>query len=181
MIYRKLLILLPLMLANNSIAAVLDAAPGGFTVEHRVTLPVNRDAAWNAFVNGVGSWWHGDHTMSGNARNLYIDAIPLGCFCERLGDSAGLVHLQVTFVNPGVMLRLSGGLGPLGLMGIAGNMTVEFTDDAEQAGRTIVTLQYAVGGYRPGGLAALAAPVDTVLGEQVARYASFASGENPSG
>ena len=47
---------------------------------------------------------------------MTIDARTQGCFCEVLGEGAGVVHLTVTFVNPGVILRLSGGLGPLGLM-----------------------------------------------------------------
>ena len=60
------------------------------------------------------------------------------------------------------MLRLTGGLGPLGLMGVNGNMTWEFFDD--DLG-TRVKWTYAVGGYRPGGLDGIAVPVDYVLGE----------------
>lgn len=177
----KILFLIIFFGPTGGIAEVLDEAPGGFTIEHRVTVPVVRMAAWDSFVNGVGSWWHSDHTMSGDAGNLYIDATPLGCFCEKLADNAGLVHLQVTFANPGVMLRLSGGLGPLGLMGVAGNLTVEFEQQADDPGKTVVTMQYAVGGYRAGGLAPLAAPVDSVLGQQIGRFAAYAGNRDPRG
>lgn len=156
-----------------ALAAVTDAGPAGFTIEHQVTVPVSRAQAWTAVVADVGSWWSSEHTMSGDAANLYIDPLPLGCFCERLGESAGLVHLQVTFVNPAVMLRLTGGLGPLGLMGVSGNLTFEFDDHADQDGHSTVTLRYAVGGYRDGGLDVLATPVDAVLGEQMTRLAAF--------
>jgi len=77
-----------------------------------------------------------------------------------------VVHLTVTFVNPTVLLRLTGGLGPLGLMGVNGNMTWEFFD--ADAG-TRVKFSYAVGGYRAGGLDQLAAPVDSVIGEALLR------------
>jgi hypothetical protein len=63
------------------------------------------------------------------------------------------------------MLRMTGGLGPLGLMGVNGNMTWEFFDAG--AG-TRVKFTYAVGGYRPGGLDGVAVPVDYVIGEALA-------------
>jgi hypothetical protein len=85
--------------------------------------------------------------------------------------------MSVSFVNPGVMLRLTGGLGPLGLMGAAGNMTWEF-DDAETG--TVVTLQYAVGGYMPEGLDTIAEPVDGVLVEQLTRLKSFVETGSPT-
>ncbi|MCB1845653.1 MAG: hypothetical protein KDI09_21965 [Halioglobus sp.] len=156
-------------------ASVQDAAEGGFTIEHTATLPVTRAVAWAAVVGDIGRWWNSDHTASGLAANLYINAVPMGCFCERLGEDGGLVHLVVTFVNPGVMLRLSGGLGPLGLMGVNGNMTIEFKDDADNPEHSTVVLRYAVGGYRAGGLAELAEPVDSVLGEQLERLTHYVS------
>ncbi|NNE60311.1 MAG: ATPase [Woeseia sp.] len=173
MIRCNLLFFIIIFAFSDACAEVLDQAPGGFTVQHQVSVAVSRDDAWAAFVHHIGKWWNSDHTVSGDAANLYINAVPLGCFCERLGDTGGLVHLQVTFANPAVMLRLSGGLGPLGLMGTTGNMTVEFEDDAAAPGRTLVMLRYAVGGYYAGGLDALAAPVDGVLGEQLAGFAAF--------
>ncbi len=83
--------------------------------------------------------------------------------------------MTVTFVNPGVLLRLTGGLGPLGLMGVDGNMTWEFLDSGEG---TLVRFSYAVGGYHPGGLAQLAGSVDAVLGEALQRLAARAAGND---
>ena len=76
------------------------------------------------------------------------------------------MHLIVTMVNPGVVIRLTGGLGPLGLMGVEGNMTWEF-EDVE--GGTRVKFTYAVGGYLAGGLARLAEPVDSVVADALHR------------
>lgn len=166
--------------AAPAAAEVLDAAASGFTIRHSVTLAASRDVVWRTLVNDIGLWWNDDHTVSGDAANLYISPVPLGCFCERLGDGGGLVHLTVTFVNPGVLLRLSGGLGPLGLMGANGNMTFEFDDVPGADDRSSITLRYAVGGYLPDGLDAMAGSVDEVLGEQLERLAAYiAAGAAP--
>ena len=81
------------------------------------------------------------------------------------------MHLTVTFVNRNVLLRLTGGLGPLGLMGVDGNMTWEFFPTGD--GKTRSKWTYAVGGYRPGGLDAVAIPVDYVIGEALARLEAW--------
>lgn len=163
--------------AAPSAAEVTDAAAGGFTTRYDVIVPVAPGVAWTRFVDQVGRWWSGEHTVSGVAGALYIEARPMGCFCESLGGDAGLVHMTVTFVEPGGLLRLTGGLGPLGLMGVTGNLTVEFEPDV--AGATRVTLEYAVGGYRPGGLAELAPAVDGVLAEQLDRYRRYVETGKP--
>jgi hypothetical protein len=158
-------------------AEVLDSASNGFTVRHSVMIAADRQTVYQTVVTKISGWWSSDHTVSGDAANLFLTDTISGCFCERLGEGAGLVHMSVSFVNPGVMLRLTGGLGPLGLMGAAGNMTWEF-DDAETG--TVVTLQYAVGGYMPAGLDTIAEPVDGVLVEQLTRLKSFVETGSPT-
>ena len=153
-------------------AEVADLGPGGFTTRHEAVIDALRSEAWTAAVEHVGDWWHPDHTISGDAGRLSIDARPQGCFCETLnGTDAGVVHLTATMVNPAVVLRLTGGLGPLGLMGVNGNMTWEFADAPD--GGTTVVFTYAVGGYREGGLDKIAAPVDYVIGEALLRLKAY--------
>lgn len=159
-------------------AEVLDADTHGFTIRISTPVGAERMAVYGAAVNNVGSWWHGDHTISGFAENLYIDARVPGCFCEKLGHGAGIVHMTVTYLSPGIILRLTGGLGPLGLMGVDGNMTWEF-DDAEEG--TVVTLNYAVGGYYADGLDAIAPAVNGVLEEAMMRLRAFAETGDPEG
>jgi hypothetical protein len=62
-------------------------------------------------------------------------------------------------------------------MGVGGNMTWEFFD-AEEGG-TRVKFAYAVGGYRPGGLDAIAAPVDNVIGEALTRLKTYVETGSP--
>ena len=134
-------------LAVTAHADVTSSAPGGFTVEHEVVVSADRPSAYRAAIKEVGAWWSSDHTITGDASRLSIEARPLGCFCEQLGEGDAVVHLVVTFINRDVIVRLSGGLGPLGLMGVAGNMTWEFFDTED--GGTRMKWTYAVGGYRP--------------------------------
>ncbi|NNC76580.1 MAG: ATPase [Woeseiaceae bacterium] len=155
-------------------ADVVSAGPGGFTTQHEILIAADRATTWHAAVNNVGQWWSDDHTVAGNAGRMRIDPRPLGCFCEYLSGDDGVVHLVVTSVSTNVMLRMTGGLGPLGLMGVNGNMTWEFFDDV--AG-TRVRFTYAVGGYRDGGLDAVAEPVDYVIGEALGFLKEFVEAE----
>jgi len=157
-------------------AEVKDAGTGGFTVVSKVTIDASGEAVWRAAIDDIGLWWSSHHTVSGESSRLSITAVPQGCFCESFGPGAGVVHLVVTMVNPGVVIRLTGGLGPLGLMGVNGNMTWEF--EAVEGG-TQVTFTYAVGGYRAEGLDTVAAPVDSVIGEALARLKAQVETGNP--
>ncbi len=159
-------ILAAVLAGERAQAEVASAAPGGFRIVNEVLIDAPRASAWRSAVDDVGQWWSSDHTVSGDAERLTIDARPQGCFCERLGDRAGVVHLTVTMVSPEVVLRMTGGLGPLGLMGVSGNMTWEFDDVGEQ---TRVRWTYAVGGFHEGGLDSIAGAVDSVLGEALRR------------
>ena len=163
-------LLVSIFFAGMARGEVIDAAPGGFSLVHEVTIAAPRQDAWRAAVHEIGQWWSSDHTISGDASKMSIDPVPQGCFCEAIGEHAGVVHLTVTFVNPNVLLRLTGGLGPLGLLGVDGNMTWEFFD-AEDG--TTVRFSYIVGGYRPGGLEEMAGPVDYVIGEALQRLKSY--------
>jgi uncharacterized protein YndB with AHSA1/START domain len=147
-------------------AEIVDSGASGFTTRHTITIAAQRADVYRAAVARIGSWWGDGYTVSGRAANLYLEPRAQGCFCERLGEQGGVVHMTVTFVNPTVMLRLTGGLGPLGLMGVSGNMTWEFADSSDG---TAVTWSYAVGGYFPGGLDGMAGDVDAVLGQQLDR------------
>jgi len=159
-----------LLAAGSVTAEVTDAATGGFTSVNEVIIDARRADAWRAAINDIGQWWSSSHTISGDASRLSIDAKPQGCFCETLGETAGVVHLTVTMVSPEVLLRMTGGLGPLGLLGAGGNMLWEFAD-AESG--TQVKFTYAVGGYRPGGLEEFALPVDNVIGEALQRLKTY--------
>lgn len=171
--HRFLALCLGAFAAGAAQADVLDSADGGFTIQHEIIVSAGRADVWNTAIAEVGTWWNPDHTVAYG--QMSIDPRPLGCFCEKLEGSDGVVHLVVTSVSTGVMLRLTGGLGPLGLMGASGNMTWEFFDS--DLG-TRVRFTYAVGGYRAGGMGELAAPVDSVVGDALRRLKNHAENRN---
>jgi uncharacterized protein YndB with AHSA1/START domain len=151
-------------------AEVADSAANGFTIKIERQLEAPPLEAWQALVDRVGAWWHPDHTFSGDAANLSIDARAQGCFCERLPPDGELRHLTVVYADPGKLLRLTGGLGPLQGLGVAGSLTIEL---APQGDGAKLTLTYAVGGYVDGGLAGWAPAVDGVLSEQMDRLTRY--------
>ena len=151
---------------------VLESTPSGFTLKTTVTVAAWRHGVYNTLVTSVGRWWDKEHTYSGDAKNLSINAVPGGCFCEALPPPGGGVqHAMVVLAIPGKTLRMVGGLGPLQESGLAGALTFEFAD---RGAGTDVTMTYSVGGYRQGGLESLAPLVDSVLGAQLARLKNFA-------
>ncbi|MGB5257018.1 MAG: SRPBCC family protein [Woeseiaceae bacterium] len=165
-----------LIVCELATAEVVSAEAGGFKMISKVVVAASREDAWHAAVKDVDKWWSADHTISGDAGRLHISAKPLGCFCEDLGKAAGVVHMTVTMVYPPTVIRLTGGLGPLGLMGVDGNMTWEFDD---LAGDTQITFTYAVGGYRKGGLDAMAEPVDAVITDALKRLQAYIDTGDP--
>ena len=150
-------------------AEVIDSSENGFTVKNDAVIAASPDKVYQALLH-VGNWWDSEHTYSGDAHNMSIDARPGGCFCERLPNGGGIQHMAVLFVAPGKAVRMSGGLGPLQPLGVAGSLEWKMT---AADGGTRLELRYMVGGYASGGLRELAAPVDGVLRAQMLRLRSF--------
>jgi uncharacterized protein YndB with AHSA1/START domain len=149
--------------ALSARAGIRDASPSGFTIENSVVVPVDAATAWQALVINVDSWWPKDHTWWGADSKLTIDARAGGCFCEIRNDRQAQ-HMQVVFVDPPKLLRMTGGLGPLQGMGLSG--VLEWRVAAITNG-TRITLWYRAGGYTPDDLGKFAAVVDSVQALQL--------------
>jgi uncharacterized protein YndB with AHSA1/START domain len=157
-------------------ADVVDASANGFTVKIVVQIAAPPANVYRAIIDRVGAWWDSNHTWSGSASNLTLEATPGGCFCEKLPNGGGVRHMTVVYVDPGKLLRLSGGLGPLQDMAVAGAMTWKLT---EASGKTTLETTYKVGGYAPGGVDAIAKLVDGVLATQIQRLKKFVETDAP--
>jgi uncharacterized protein YndB with AHSA1/START domain len=150
--------------AGAARAEVTDRSAAGFEVIERATIAAPPGKVWDTLMRPY-RWWDPKHTWSGDAKNLAIDGG--GCFCEQLRRGA-VRHMTVTFSDGETQLRLFGGLGPLQFTGAAGHLGFALKPAA--GGATEVVMTYDVGGYAKGGLAeTYAAPVDQVLGQQLAR------------
>lgn len=156
--------------AASASAAIVDQQANGFLIEHKVVINAPAEKVWRTLIN-IGSWWSADHTYSRDAANLNMSTLVGGCWCETLPGKGELRHMVVTFIAENEALRLEGGLGPLGGLGVAGHMTFEL---AEANGKTTVTWTYEVGGYTRGGLQQWAGPVDNVMAQQFARLKAAA-------
>jgi len=159
-------------LGGTARAEVKDATEDGFTLENVVHVDVEPAVAWRALVDDVGQWWSRDHTWWGEASELRIEPRAGGCFCERSGEREAQ-HLAVVFVDPGRLLRLTGGLGPLQGMGIDG--VLEFRLAVVEAGGTTITMFYRAGGYTPDDLSKFAPVVDRVQAVQLGGLAEHLS------
>jgi uncharacterized protein YndB with AHSA1/START domain len=162
-----------LVAASPARAAIRDATASGFTVENAIQVPVEPARAWKVLVDDVDRWWPKDHTWWGSESVLSIEPRAGGCFCERKGEQQAQ-HLMVVFVDPGRLLRLTGGLGPLQGMGLSG--VLEFRLAPTDGGETTITMHYRAGGYTPDDLSKLAPVVDRVQALQIGGLATLLGG-----
>ena len=157
-------------------AEIVSAGPGGFNIRYVVDAPnVPPPTVWAA-LSDVAKWWDPSHTYSGEARNLRLDPVVQGCFCEKLSLYAAVEHARVIYALPAKTLRLSGAFGPLQEFGVAGSLTWQI-DPAGSGSR--ITMTYSVGGYADRPLSEWAPLVDEVLVSQVKRLGRLVNSGSP--
>lgn len=150
--------------AGTARAAVTRSAPDGFLLTLSSEIAVPPAAVFGA-LGQPATWWSSGHTWSGDAKNLSLTLEPGACYCERW-PGGGVEHARVVFVKKDEILRLSGALGPLQEMAVAGVITFTLKP-AEKGTRLEVT--YRLSGDSSHGLDKIAPFVDKVLAEQVER------------
>ena len=174
---RSLGALILVMLSGTASQSATQVTPNGFLVKFEVNVNAPAAKVYDALVGQVGSWWDSEHTYSGDAKNLSIDARPGGCFCEKLPNGGGIEHARVIYVAPREVLRLSGALGPLQASGVAGTLTWKLTSGTDN---TRIELSYSVGGFIDGGFEKIAPTVESVLRAQLDRLKQFAETGKPT-
>ena len=133
------------------------------------TIHASPDKVYTALID-IGHWWDSQHTYSGDAANLSLQASAGGCFCERWA-SQGVEHGRVIWANPGHLLRLDTALGPLQGMAVEGVMTFALKPSGDG---TALQFEYRVNGSSASGLDKLAPDVDGVLMQQLQRLQHYA-------
>jgi uncharacterized protein YndB with AHSA1/START domain len=157
------------VLTQPACAAVSDSAANGFSVVEKVHISAPPDKVYAELVM-PSHWWSSTHTFSRSADDLSLDLSAGGCWCEKLANGGSVQHLVVVYATPNQALVMRGALGPLQGLGVEGAMTITLRPASDG---TDLSLTYNVGGYLKDGLMSWAGPVDTVLGEQVARLKSL--------
>lgn len=147
------------------LAEVRNLGPGGFTSHHERQISASPEEVYATMTGRISEWWEGSHSWSADANNLYVEAKPGGCFCERLPSGGWVEHLRIVYLDPNTAIRFKGSLGPLLDLGLNGTMIWQL--QAGDAGGTRLQWTYIVNGYLADGFDGLAPVVDAVNGAQV--------------
>lgn len=166
---------LPLaVVATSASAEITASSDAGFVIRLTQEVPATPQESWKALIM-PGEWWSSDHTYSGDAKNLYLDAQATGCFCEKLPKPkdapedqriGSVEHMHVVYAEPNRVLRMTGGLGPLQSEAVKGTLTMTLK---AVPGGTRVLWEYVVGGYMRYKPEQIGPSVEKVLAEQVRR------------
>ncbi|MFC3711373.1 SRPBCC family protein [Sphingoaurantiacus capsulatus] len=157
---KRTAILLLLAASAPASARVVSTQPHGFEISETAVVKAAPEVVYRTLVD-IASWWDGNHSYSGNAANISIDARAGGCWCEKLSDGGSIEHMRIVYAQPGKVLRAQGGLGPLQGEGATGSLT--YTIKPAAGGGSEVTQTYVVGGYLRPGAEKLAPGVDAVM------------------
>lgn len=160
-------------------AEVVTQSPAGFVIKLSADTTATQKDAWKALIT-PNKWWSGEHTYTGDASNLWLDAQATGCFCEKLPKPTdapaeqrmgSVEHMHVVYADPqrGV-LRMVGGLGPLQGEALHGTLTITLKPIE---GGTRIEWDYVVGGYMRMDPEQIAPLVDKVMGEQLTRLVGW--------
>ena len=161
-----------LALSAPTAAEVVQTTETGFTTRDSVVVKGTPYDAWLALI-APAKWWNKSHSWSGDAANLYISAQANGCFCELLPAPEGApeevrrgsaLHMTVVMADPGKVLRMRGGLGPLQSEPADGVLTVTLS---QVEGGTLIVWEYVVGGPMRYEIPMISKAVDGVMSEQL--------------
>lgn len=169
-----LLLAVATLLAAPARAAVAEARADGFVSVNEAVMPATPAQVWAALTNWP-AWWDKQHSYSGEAGALRLDAQAGGALIERW-PGGSVEHARVINALPPQLLRLAGGFGPLQALPV--NAILEFRITPEN-GNTRLTMTYRVAGSPQSKLDTLAAPVDAVMSAGFDRLINFANTGKP--
>ena len=164
------------MVSERAAAEVISVASNGFEVGETAHTSAAADKVYAEMLTPA-HWWSSDHTFSGSAANLVLDARAGGCWCETLANGGSVEHLTVVFVSPGKMLRMRGALGPFQSLTVDGVMTWSVKSAA--GGGTDINFTYSVWGLVKDGFDELSKAADQVLGAQMQSLKKLLDGAAP--
>jgi hypothetical protein len=170
MLTKAFVSLLGLALSSPLAAEVVEQRDNGFATRNIAATKASPQQIFAA-LGQPSFWWNGQHSYTGDAKNLTLSLAPGGCFCETGKDGMRIEHARVVLVIPNSTLRLHGALGPLQAEGVTGSLSWD-VKPAPGGGSEIIQT-YVVGGFfRGGGAGKLAPLVDGVMREQLTRLAA---------
>ena len=160
---------LALIVGAPAKAAVVDVGPSGFELKQVIHIAAPADKVYAALIQPK-LWWDSDHTFSGSAANLTLDARAGGCFCEVLPGGGAVQHEEVVMAAPGEALVMRGALGPFQRRGVDGALAFDLKPTASGVD---LTMTNDLGGFMSEGFAGWAPKADAMLAQQMARLKAY--------
>ncbi|HEX3944312.1 MAG TPA: SRPBCC family protein [Rhizomicrobium sp.] len=155
-------------------AEVIETTPNGFALQRTIHIGATPERVYAALIQPA-KWWNSDHTFSGSAANLSLDARAGGCFCE-IWNGGSVQHEVVVDAVPGKTLRMRGALGPFQAQGMSGALTFSIKPAGDGAD---LTMENVVGGFMKGGIGKWPALADSMLAEQMIRFKRYVETGSP--
>lgn len=152
--------------------SVIENDSNGFVTESIVSIRASAEHVFDT-LGKISKWWDSNHTYTLDATNLSLDLRVGGRFLEEMENGQGVVHSTVIFSKRGELLRLSGALGPLQMLGAHGTLTFQF--EPSELGVDLHA-KYVVMARN---LQEWAAAVERVLQEQLIRLKHFIETGDP--
>lgn len=149
-------------------AEVVAATADHYMLRHEAVSPQSVEETWERLIQ-PDTWWHPDHTYSGNAEHLWLNPNAGGLWMESW-DGNAVEHGRVLSILENKMLRLDAPFGPLQGMGVQVVWTITLEAD-ETTGGTRIVFEEVANGSSQSGLAQIAPAVDMVKQQAIQRLA----------
>ncbi len=164
--YRNVLSIVALALAVIAPvrADIVSASDSHYVLRHEGTTALSPEATWERLI-APATWWHPDHTYSGDAGNLNLEPRAGGLWREEW-PGGSVAHGEVLSVIPGKTLRLDAPFGPL--QGVGAYTVWTITLEAIDGGTLVVFDESSIG-PQTADMAELAKAVDYVKAEAMRR------------
>lgn len=164
------------LFTTSAQAEVKTLTEQGFSTLHAADVLAKPEDVWKRLL-APKDWWNPAHSWSGSTEGFYIDPQAGGCFCElfqekdkdgKLVTKGSVEHMRVVFSQPGKVLRMTGGLGPLQSEAVTGTLTVAM-EPLKDGGGTRISFSYVVGGFMRYKTADIGPAADAMLRDQFDR------------
>lgn len=152
--------------AAPATAEILAASPEHYELRHEATSSLSPQEMWERLIRPEG-WWASEHTWSGDAANLTLDAQAGGLWREDW-DAGSVAHGTVLAVRDGAQLRLDAPFGPLQGMAVQVVWTISL-EEQEGTGGTRIIFEEIANGSASSQLDQIAPAVDSVKSEAMQR------------
>lgn len=157
-----------LLVAAQAQADVVEASGDHYVLKHEGRSSLSPADLWARLIKPE-SWWHPDHSYSGDAANLSLEPVAGGLWREEW-QGGSVLHGEVLNAVPGQLLRLNAPFGPLQGMGVSVVWTISIKADGDGS---LVTFDEIANGTTASKLDALAPAVDGVKSEAMRRLTTI--------